>query len=111
MQFAPAVRPQLLDLIDALDDDTRGIASIWRELGRIARSRGLVQPCYESVRRIVHAQRAARRLAHEQLQRAAVVLAEYRRRARRRTRLLLDAGAVHEPVPSARAGPTPRGAA
>ena len=59
MHFAPAIRPQLLDVIAQIDDGKRGIASIWRELGYIARTRRLLQPSYESVRRIVHGKRRA----------------------------------------------------
>jgi hypothetical protein len=90
MEFAPAVRPQLLDLIDALDDDTRGIASIWRELGRAARARGLFQPSYETVRRLVHAQRERRRLTYLRLKRAAILSAEFPWNTRNRKGILLD---------------------
>ena len=115
MHFAPAIRPQLVDLIEQLDDDTRGIATIWRELGRIARSRGLFQPSYESVRRIVHLQREARQLAHSQLKRAAILTAEYLWNTRNRKGILLDAldGADLERRPELyrrrpRRRPTPR---
>ena len=90
MTFAPAIRPQLLSLIETLDDDTRGIASIWRELGHIARSRGLFQPSYESVRRIVHVQRAVRRLTYSQGKRAAILAAEFLWNTRNRKGILLD---------------------
>src|SRR4051812_44917360 len=90
MHFAPAVRPQLLVLIDALDDDKRGIASIWRELGRAARARGLFQPSYETVRGLVHAQRERRRLAYSQLKRGAILAAEFLWNTRNRKGTLLD---------------------
>jgi hypothetical protein len=89
MQFSPAVRPQLLVLIDALDDDTRGIAAIWRELGHAARARGLFQPSYETVRRLVHRQRTLR-LAYAQLRRAAM-LAEFLWNTRGRKGTMLEA--------------------
>jgi hypothetical protein len=90
MEFAPAVRPQLLVLIDALDDDRRGIASIWRELGRAARARGLFQPSYETVRRLVHAQRDRRRLAALRLKRAAILAAGVVWNTHSRRAILLD---------------------
>jgi len=90
MHFSPAVRPQLLVLIDRLDDDTRGIAAIWRELGRAARARGLLQPSYETVRRLVHAQRERRRLAVSQLKRAAILAAEFLWNTRDRKGIVLD---------------------
>ena len=91
MHFAPALRPQLLDLIDELDDDKRGIASIWRELGHRARALQLLQPSYETVRRLVHAQRERRRLAYSQLKRAATLTAEFLWNTRDRKGILLDA--------------------
>jgi hypothetical protein len=112
--FAPAIRPQLLDLIEALDDDTRGIASIWRELGHVARSLGLIQPSYESVRRIVHVQRAVRRLTYSQARSVAILAAEFLWNTRNRKGIVLDIidGADLERRPErygrrAR-GPTPR---
>ena len=90
MHFAPAVRPQLLVLIDSLDDGTRGIASIWRELGRAARARGLFQPSYETVRRLVHALREQRRLAYSRLLRTAVLAVESRSGPRNLTVTLRD---------------------
>lgn len=89
MTFAPAIRPQLLELIEALDDDTRGIASIWRELGHVARALGLLQPSYESVRRIVHAQRAVRRLTYAVAKRIAALAAELLSNRRSREGILL----------------------
>jgi hypothetical protein len=118
MHFSPAIRPQLLELIDALDDDTRGIASIWRELGRLARARQLFQPSYETVRRLVHAQRERRRLAYSQMKRAAILAGEFLWNTRDRKGILLDAfdGADIERRPQLyrrrpRGRPTPRGGA
>ena len=109
MHFAPAVRPQLLALIDALDGDERGIASIWRELGRAARARGLFQPSYETVRRLVHAQRERRRLASLRLKRAAILAAEVLWDRRLRSRILLGvfdgAGSERRRVLARRATP------
>jgi hypothetical protein len=73
MQFSPAIHPDLIDLLDDLDDGTEVIAAIWRELGRRARGLRLVQPSYESVRRLVHAQRERRKLEWLRLKRATVL--------------------------------------
>jgi hypothetical protein len=91
MDFAPAIRPELLAIVGELDDGTRGIASIWRELGRRARARGLCQPSYESVRRLVHAQRERAALAYSSLKRAAILTAEFLWNTRDRKGILLDA--------------------
>jgi hypothetical protein len=91
MDFAPAIRPQLLAAVDELDDGERGIASIWRELGRRARAAGLCQPSYESVRRLVHARREQATLTYSELKRAAILVAEFLWNARNRKELLLDA--------------------
>ena len=91
MHFAPAIRPQLLDVIAQIDDGKRGIASIWRELGYIARARRLLQPSYESVRRIVHAQREAARLRYSRAKRAAILTAEFLWNTRDRKGIVLDA--------------------
>lgn len=78
MQFAPALHPELIRLADDLDDGREIIAAIWRELGHRARAQALLQPSYESVRRLVHAQRAwRRRLEHLRLRRAAILAAEF----------------------------------
>lgn len=57
MKFSPLIDPRLIRLIDEIDDGSRSRASIWRELGRRARRRNLLQPSYESVRRLVNARR------------------------------------------------------
>ena len=57
MMFSPAIAPQVRAMVRDLDDGSRGIAAIWREAGRHARHRKLLQPSYESVRRLVHTQR------------------------------------------------------
>jgi hypothetical protein len=91
MDFAPAIRPQLLEVIAEIDDGKRGIASIWRELGSIARTRRLFQPSYESVRRIVHAQREAASLQYSRAKRAAILTAEFLWNTRDRKGIVLDA--------------------
>lgn len=91
MRFAPAIHPQLLRLIDELDDGQRGIASIWRDLGYAARARRLLQPSYESVRRIVNEIRARRRLEYSKVKRAAILTAEYLWNTRDRKGIVLDA--------------------
>ena len=90
MQFAPAIHPTLIRLIDDLDDGSEVIAAIWRELGHRARRQRLLQPSYESVRRLVHAQRAWRRL-EARVRRAAILAAEFLSTTRHRTTMLLDA--------------------
>jgi len=91
MHFAPAIHPTLIGLIEELDDGRVGIASIWRELGHRARPQNLLQPSYESVRRIVHAQRAWRRIEYSRVVRAAVLTAEFLWNTRNRKAILLDA--------------------
>jgi hypothetical protein len=91
MHFAPAIHPTLIRLADELDDGTEVIAAIWRELGRRARRQQLFQPSYESVRRIVHAQRAWRRLEYSRVKRAAILTAEFLWNTRNRKAILLDA--------------------
>jgi hypothetical protein len=57
MRFAPPIQPQLRALVRDLDDGTVAIAAVWRDTGHRARQRKLLQPSYESVRRLVHEQR------------------------------------------------------
>lgn len=89
MQFAPALHPTLIHLIGELDDGSEVIAAIWRELGRRARAQQLLQPSYETVRRLVHVQRAWRRLLDVRLRRAAIFAADYLLKARNRKATLL----------------------
>jgi hypothetical protein len=91
MQFAPAIHPTLVRLVDDLDDGSEVIAAIWRALGRRARAQQLLQPSYESVRRLVHAQRAWRRIESVRLRRAAILAAEFLLNTRNRRAILLDA--------------------
>lgn len=91
MHFAPAIHPTLIRLADELDDGTEVIAAIWRELGRRARRQKLLQPSYESVRRIVHMHRAWRRLEASRLLRAAILTAEFVWQTRNRRAIVLDA--------------------
>jgi hypothetical protein len=91
MQFAPAIHPTLIRLIDELDDGTEVIAAVWRALGQRARAQELLQPSYESVRRLVHAQRAWRRIESVRLKRAAILAAEFLLNTRNRRAILLDA--------------------
>jgi hypothetical protein len=90
MQFAPAIHPTLIRLADDLDDGTEVIAAIWRELGHRARRQQLLQPSYESVRRLVHAQRAWRRLVYSRMIRAAILTTEFLWKTRSRKSILLD---------------------
>jgi hypothetical protein len=90
MEFAPAIHPTLIRLVDDLDDGSEVIAAIWRELGHRARRLKLLQPSYESVRRLVHAQRAWRRLEYSRAKRAAILTAEFLWNTRDRRGILLD---------------------
>ena len=109
MYFAPAIHPTLIRLVGELDDGTEVIAVIWRELGRRARRQQLLQPSYESVRRLVHAQRAWRQLVYSRLVRAAILTTEFLWNTRNRKTILLDAfdgadiewrGALYQPARS-----------
>jgi len=91
MQFAPAIHPTLIRLVDDLDDGSEVIAAIWRELGYRARRQNLLQPSYESVRRVVHAQRAWRRLVYSRVVRAVILTTEFLWNTRNRKAILLDA--------------------
>jgi hypothetical protein len=90
MTFSPAILPVVFELIDELDDEKKGIAAIWRELGAALRERGYFQPSYESVRRIVNAVREARREAYSKLKRAIVLTAEYLWNTRARSSIVND---------------------
>jgi len=90
MTFSPAIDPFLTELIDELDDGSEVIAAIWREVGRRARRRQLLQPSYESVRRLVHAQRAARRATYTGARRVAILTAEFLWNTRSRKGIILD---------------------
>lgn len=91
MHFAPTIHPTLIRLVDELDDGSEVIAAIWRELGHRARRQKLLQPSYESVRRLVHVQRAWRRLADSRAARVAILAAEFLWNTRNRTAIMLDA--------------------
>lgn len=58
---APRYHPKLLELIAALDDDAQPIAETCRRAGNVAEELGLSRPSYVHVRRIVVAERAAKR--------------------------------------------------
>ena len=91
MQFAPAVHPTLILLTDELDDGSEVIAATWRELGRRARAQHLLQPSYETVRRLVPVQRGWRRLQDLRLKRATILAAEFVLWARNRKAIMLGA--------------------
>jgi hypothetical protein len=90
MRFSPAIQPQLIRLLARMDDGSGPIAPIWRELGHRARAQNLLQPSYESVRRLVHAQRAARRLEYSRLKRGAILTLEALWRVRPAVDILND---------------------
>jgi hypothetical protein len=58
---APRYHPKLLELIVTLDDNAQPIAETCRRVGDAAERLGLSRPSYVHVRRIVVAERAARR--------------------------------------------------
>ena len=76
MKFSPAISPQLRAMIRDADDGVCEIAAIWRDVGHRARGRKLLQPSYESVRRLVHAQRRRPPLGYSRLKRAAILAFE-----------------------------------
>jgi hypothetical protein len=88
--FSPHIGPDLFELVDQLDDGKRPRAEIWREAGSELRRRGLLQPSYESVRRIVNLVRELRQVAYSKLKRAVVLTAEYVWSTRNRTKILRD---------------------
>lgn len=90
MRFSPAIDPRLVRLVARMDDGAEPIAPIWRELGYRARERNLLQPSYESVRRLVHAQRAARRLEYSRLKRGLLLTVEALWRTRPAVDILND---------------------
>jgi hypothetical protein len=80
---SPRIAQELVWLVGALDDGSRPIAEIWRELGRVARVRKLAQPSYESVRRLVHSQRQFQVVVDpERTRLLAILLGEYTVRPR-----------------------------
>jgi len=90
MHFAPAIHPSLIRLVDDLDDGSEVIAAVWRALGHRARARSLLQPSYESVRRLVHAQRAWRRIRNLRRKRAMILAGEFLWNTHSRKAILLD---------------------
>jgi hypothetical protein len=94
MQFAPSIQPQLRAIVRDLDDGTVAIAAVWREAGHRARQRKLLQPSYESVRRLVHEQRRRTRSVQPgycRLKRWAILAYELAFRIRDPRLVVLDA--------------------
>ena len=59
MEFAPAIDPRLRASVGRIVD-LRSSAAVWRELRRRARRFRTTTPCYESVRKLVIAERERR---------------------------------------------------
>src|SRR6187399_686692 len=59
MEFAPAIDSRLRASVSRIGD-LRSAAAVWRELRRRARRFGTTTPCYESVRKLVIAERGRR---------------------------------------------------
>jgi len=76
MKFSPLIAPQVRAMVRDADDGTRAVASIWREVGRRARTRKFLQPSYESVRLLVRAQRRRPVAPYSRLKRAAILAFE-----------------------------------
>src|SRR5205809_4846541 len=91
MKFSPWIGPQVAALIRDADDGAREIAAIWRDVGRRARRRKLLQPSYESVRRLVREQRRSPRHGYSRLKRAAILAFELVFRTREPRLVILDA--------------------
>jgi hypothetical protein len=90
MKFSPGIEPALRAMIHDVDDGACGIATIWREVGYRARNRKLLQPSYESVRRLVHGQRRRRNASYSRLKRAAILAWELVFQARKPSFVVLD---------------------
>jgi hypothetical protein len=90
MDFSPAISPHVRTMIRDADDGRRAIAEIWREVGRRARSMKFLQPSYESVRRLVHAQRRRPARSYSRLKRLAVLAYELAFRTRDPRLVVLD---------------------
>lgn len=58
---APRIHSSLVERLARIDDGTRPIAELNRELGAFAEARGLTRPSYECVRELVHLTRSLRR--------------------------------------------------
>ena len=94
MKFSPVIEPRVHEWIRRVDDGTCPIAAVWREVGYRARARKCLQPSYESVRRVVHAQRQARRRTwprYSRLKRAAILAFELAFSTRDPRLVILDA--------------------
>jgi hypothetical protein len=94
MKFSPAIAPTVIALIADVDDGRCEIAAVWREVGRRARKRKCLQPSYESVRRIVHAQRRLQSRtwpSYSRLKRAALLAFELAFDTRDHRLVILDA--------------------
>jgi hypothetical protein len=63
MEFAPAIDSRLRASVSRIGD-IRSAAAVWRELRRRARRFGTTTPCYESVRKLVIAERERRARLH-----------------------------------------------
>jgi hypothetical protein len=59
MEFAPAIDPRLRASVSRILD-LHSSATVWRELRRRALQLGTTTPCYESVRKLVVAEREHR---------------------------------------------------
>lgn len=59
MEFSPAIDPRLVASVGRTAD-LRSSAGVWRGLRRRARRLGTTTPCYESVRKLVLAERERR---------------------------------------------------
>jgi hypothetical protein len=90
VKFSPALVPQVRSMIRDLDDGTTSIAEIWRDVGYRARRRKLLQPSYESVRRLVRAQRRRPARPYSRLKRAAILAWELAFGARDPRLILFD---------------------
>ena len=60
LAFAPRYPPELLELIERLDDGSGSLAETCRRIGAAAEAAGLVRPSYVHVRRMLLAQREER---------------------------------------------------
>jgi hypothetical protein len=71
MLFSPRLHGALIRTAWEVDDGRMPMAEVWRRVGRFADGAGLPRPSYESIRRLVRAERARRAEMREELLAAA----------------------------------------
>ena len=78
---APRYHPAVRAAVERLDDDSRPVAAVWRDVAVLADDLGLTRPSYTHVRRLVlvgRGLRSARRQVRELLREGASRASSYR---------------------------------